>query len=336
MNSVGRGVTGALAGVSNKAVSFAGSPDNLVASNATYSNPTVYSEELWFKTTTTNGGKLIGFGNTNSGTSSGYDRHVYMETDGRLTFGVWTGQTNTITTTGSVQRRPVAPPGRHAVVGRHEAVRRRRAAGDQPADAGAGLHRLLAHRRRHDLGTAAVVRRLDRRGRDLLRRPSTATDVAQHFQLGTNTMPNSPPVAAFSMTVTDLTADVDATASTDTDGTISGYSWAFDDGTTLTGLTAHHDFTTPGDHTVTLTVTDDDGATASTSKTATFTAPNVASDGGLLRVEHEPDGPARTPPARRTRTARSRPTRGTSVTGRPSPGRTRRRRTRTPRPARTR
>ena len=98
VNTVSRGVTGALAGVTNKAVSFSGDPDNLVASKATFSNPTVYSEELWFRTTTTDGGKLIGFGNASTGTSGSYDRHVYMENDGRLTFGVWTGATNTITT----------------------------------------------------------------------------------------------------------------------------------------------------------------------------------------------------------------------------------------------
>ena len=37
------------------------------------------------------GGKLIGFGNKQTGTSGGYDRHVYMEDDGQLTFGTWTG-----------------------------------------------------------------------------------------------------------------------------------------------------------------------------------------------------------------------------------------------------
>ena len=66
--------------------------------NAAFSNPTVYSEEAWFKTTTNRGGKIIGFGNSQTGNSGSYDRHVYMQDDGRLVFGVWTGQTNTITT----------------------------------------------------------------------------------------------------------------------------------------------------------------------------------------------------------------------------------------------
>ena len=80
--------------------SFNGS-DGTIASNKSFTNPRTYSEEVWFKTTTTNGGKLIGFGDAQSGSPSNYDRHVYMENSGQLTFGVWTGQTNTITSPNS-------------------------------------------------------------------------------------------------------------------------------------------------------------------------------------------------------------------------------------------
>ena len=69
-----------------------------MSSDAQFSNPTVYSEEAWFKTTSTSGGKIIGFGDNQTGNSGSYDRHVYMQNDGRLVFGVWTGFTNTITT----------------------------------------------------------------------------------------------------------------------------------------------------------------------------------------------------------------------------------------------
>ena len=72
----------------------------------------MYSEELWFKTTTNQGGKLIGFGSEPDRSSGSYDRHVYMFDDGRLRFGVWTGSTNVIDTDPGLQRRPVAPPGR--------------------------------------------------------------------------------------------------------------------------------------------------------------------------------------------------------------------------------
>ena len=94
------GTPGAVSGTPNTAVTFNGTTGP-VASAAGVSNPTVYSEELWFKTTTNSGGKLIGFGNAQSGNSSAYDRHVYMFDDGRLRFGVWTGFTNVIDTSAS-------------------------------------------------------------------------------------------------------------------------------------------------------------------------------------------------------------------------------------------
>src|SRR6185437_11337836 len=52
-------------------------------------SPTSYSVETWFKTTSTAGGKIIGFGNRQGGydfngnpaTSSNYDKQLYMTTD---------------------------------------------------------------------------------------------------------------------------------------------------------------------------------------------------------------------------------------------------------------
>jgi Concanavalin A-like lectin/glucanases superfamily len=70
----------------------------LVTSANSVNNPQQFSMELWFKTTTNTGGKLVGFGNTQTGWSSNYDRHIYMMNDGQLVFGVWTGQTQTIET----------------------------------------------------------------------------------------------------------------------------------------------------------------------------------------------------------------------------------------------
>jgi hypothetical protein len=54
--------------------------------------PTVYSEELWFKTTSTAGGVLA----TYEGADYAQDRVVYMSSTGHLEFGVWTGVTNAI------------------------------------------------------------------------------------------------------------------------------------------------------------------------------------------------------------------------------------------------
>jgi len=56
-------------------------------------------------------------------------------------------------------------------------------------------------------------------------------------------------------------------SSYDNDGTISSYSWDFGDGDTGIGQTTTHIYTSEGSYTVTLTVTDNDGATDTTSNT---------------------------------------------------------------------
>ncbi|MEV8530915.1 DNRLRE domain-containing protein [Streptomyces sp. NPDC051211] len=57
-----------------------------------------YTLETWFKTGTTRGGKLIGFGNNTTRNSGSYDKQIYMTNTGRLAFGVYSGSTRTITT----------------------------------------------------------------------------------------------------------------------------------------------------------------------------------------------------------------------------------------------
>ena len=72
-----------------------------VSSNFTSANPTAYSVEVWFKTTVA-GGKLIGLGNVQIGASSQYDRHLYIDSTGKLVFGSYNNGFQTISTTGNV------------------------------------------------------------------------------------------------------------------------------------------------------------------------------------------------------------------------------------------
>ena len=62
-----------------------------------------------------------------------------------------------------------------------------------------------------------------------------------------------------------LAVSFDAAASADTDGTIVSYSWDFGDGSLGTGVSSSHTYTQEGIFIATLTVTDDDGLTGSTS-----------------------------------------------------------------------
>lgn len=91
-----QGSAGPINGDSTTATSFNGSSSGFVTAAQPVSNPKVFSIEVWFKTTTKQGGRLVGFGNSQTGTSTNYDRHIYMMNDGQLTFGVYNASVKTI------------------------------------------------------------------------------------------------------------------------------------------------------------------------------------------------------------------------------------------------
>lgn len=71
-----------------------------------------------------------------------------------------------------------------------------------------------------------------------------------------NVTVNDKPVAAFSFTCVDLTCDFDASESSDSDGTIDSYAWSFG----AKGEMISNTFAAAGTYEVTLTVTDNGGA----------------------------------------------------------------------------
>jgi len=74
--------------------------DGLVTSQRKVVNPTTFSLEGWFSTTSTTGGKLIGLGNLATGLSGGYDRHIYLTSTGQVSFGTYTTKQNIVTSPG--------------------------------------------------------------------------------------------------------------------------------------------------------------------------------------------------------------------------------------------
>ncbi|MEU4683069.1 LamG-like jellyroll fold domain-containing protein [Streptomyces xinghaiensis] len=75
--------------------------DSYTYSDKRRPRPDAYSIETWFRTDSTAGGMLAGFGDRILQDSSRHDKHVYMTDSGRLIFGVTSGWTRTITTPGS-------------------------------------------------------------------------------------------------------------------------------------------------------------------------------------------------------------------------------------------
>ncbi len=74
--------------IAGSAYNFNGSYQYVSTSNA-FNNPNNFTISVWFKTTTTSGGKLIGFGSSITGLSTRYDRHIYMNNTGQIYFGVY-------------------------------------------------------------------------------------------------------------------------------------------------------------------------------------------------------------------------------------------------------
>ena len=88
-------------------------------------------------------------------------------------------------------------------------------------------------------------------------------------------LPDTRPVASFTVTCTYLTCAFDASASTDDRGIVS-YQWTLGDHSAAAGKTFSHTYTAAGPYAVRLTIEDALGQTAATQQTVIVTAPNVA------------------------------------------------------------
>ena len=81
---------GAVAGDPSKAISLPGS-SGTIYSEQRFPKPSAYTLETWFKTTTTTGGKIVGFGDKQVLPSRVYDKMIYMNNAGQLVFGANNG-----------------------------------------------------------------------------------------------------------------------------------------------------------------------------------------------------------------------------------------------------
>lgn len=82
---------------------------------------------------------------------------------------------------------------------------------------------------------------------------------------------NSPPGASFALSCSDLICSFTNT-STDSDGSVVAWSWDFEEGASSVEQSPSHTYASDGTYTVTLVVTDDGGATDTTSQGVTVTS----------------------------------------------------------------
>jgi hypothetical protein len=61
-----------------------------------YSNPATFTAEAWFRVSGSAGGAIFGFGANRTGTGGQRDRLVYVDSGGRITFGVYPGSAKTV------------------------------------------------------------------------------------------------------------------------------------------------------------------------------------------------------------------------------------------------
>jgi PKD repeat protein len=99
---------------------------------------------------------------------------------------------------------------------------------------------------------------------------------------------NRSPTADFGWSCEALTCRF-TDASTDSDGSVTAWSWRFGDGSTSAEREPTHGYAAPGTYTVRLTVTDDEGSTGELSDEVRVTAPSTPPSNQAPRAEFEID-----------------------------------------------
>ncbi len=244
-SGVTRGTAGALTNSTDTASTFNGTINGeIVGTNLGYA-PTTFSQEIWFKTTSKAGGVLASYGDASTGDATSSqtlvkaDRMIYMDTSGRLNYGVLTSGTSTsgrrIITTSKTYNNgawhqavaTLGPSGMTLYID-GASVGTNTAATTSTAISYGGYWRIGGNYTWS--GGKYFNGALD----DYSVNPNvlTAAQVLNHYNAsGRGTATNVPPTASFTSTVNGAMVNVNGSASSDLDGTVASYAWDFGDPT---------------------------------------------------------------------------------------------------------
>src|SRR5690625_1632334 len=294
-----KGQPGAVLGTANTAVTFNGT-NGYVASVNSFDNPQVFTTEAWVRTTSTSGGKIIGFGNQRTTLSSQYDRHTYMLDTGQIAFGVYPAAETTVISPQSYNDgqwhhvvSTLSGDGMRLYVDGVEV-------GSDPntvAEAFTGYWRVGGDRVWGGASSNYLNGTIDEVA--VYPHALDAQDILHHYTLGSGNTPNVEPVAAFDFSTDHLHVTFDASESEDPDGTITEYTWDFGDGASGTGIKPSHTYAVAGEYEVGLQVTDDAGATGSVTRQITVVAnqaPEPAFEATVNHLQASFDASASTDP----------------------------------------
>ena len=286
-SSNNRNVAGALLNDTDPATNFPGTPSTSTVQGVSpywQSGPQTFSLETWLRTNTNQGGKILGFGDNNTGRSStdNTDRLLYMNNVGQIYFGVRPdmGTRVTINSPGSYRDNQW-----HHIVGTLDSDGMKLYIDGNQVAANAGITKAQVYRGYWRVGGDRLTNWPSSPSREAIAanidevavysKALTVGHIRAHYLAsGRSTVfPNILPAASFSSSAHYLTGSFDGSGSADDDGTVASYAWNFGDSTTGTGAAPQHLYATAGTYTVTLTVTDNRGGTASVTGTITVVAP---------------------------------------------------------------
>jgi len=271
--------SGAIVGDVSNAANLTGSASSSIVSSEQATVGSSYSIEFWLKTSTTSGGKLVGYGNAKTGDSSNYDRHVYMANNGRLVYGNYNNATYTITSAASYNDNSwhhiVATQGPAGMtmyvdgtlVGTNS---------DTVAQGYSGYWRIGGDNMNgwpNQPSSEYFSGQIDEVA--IYQDALTADQASTHYRLAQGF---TAPTAQFSAVSQDLSATFDAAASSAPGSqTIASYTWDFgDNSATGSGVNPSHAYSAAGTYTVALTVKSSGGLSNTVTKSVTVTAPHAA------------------------------------------------------------